>query len=127
MPAEPNRVGVQRSPARLPGLHVRPGSIRAAREAASLSLGELAAGRVSRTAIYLVESGRTRPTLPTLLHIAERTGRTLDYFLEPGQEALVRPDPSAPDFTSIELALEQERFDDAAVLAEQTLARGQAG
>jgi tetratricopeptide (TPR) repeat protein len=126
---EPKRAERQPSLTRLPGLLVKPGSVRAAREAAGLSLGDLAAGRVSRTALHLVETGRTRPTLPTLQLIAERTGRPLDYFLEPGQEALVRPsaDLRATDFAAIELAIEQGRFDDAVAMAEDALARGPAG
>jgi len=67
---------------RLPGLSVRPGSIRQARQDAGLSLGQVASGQISRTAIFLAETGKTRPTLPTIQLIAARTGKPLDYFLD---------------------------------------------
>ncbi len=67
---------------RLPGLAVRPGSIRQARQEAGLSLGQVASGQVSRTAIFLAETGKTRPTLPTIQLIASRTGKPIEYFLD---------------------------------------------
>lgn len=67
---------------RLPGLAVRPGSIRQARTEAGLSLGQVASGQISRTAIFLAETGKTRPTLPTVQLIATRTGKPLEYFLD---------------------------------------------
>jgi tetratricopeptide (TPR) repeat protein len=66
---------------RLPGLRVRPGSIKRARGEAGLSLAQVASGEVSRTAVYLAETGKTRPTLPTIQLIAARTGKPLEYFL----------------------------------------------
>ncbi|MEA2629040.1 MAG: hypothetical protein QOJ10_1500 [Chloroflexota bacterium] len=66
---------------RLPGLRVRPGSIKRARAEAGLSLAQVASGEVSRTAVYLAETGKTRPTLPTIQLIAARTGKTIEYFL----------------------------------------------
>jgi tetratricopeptide (TPR) repeat protein len=41
----------------------------------------VAGGVVSRTAIYFVETGKSRPSMETLRLIADRTGRPLDYFL----------------------------------------------
>ncbi len=67
---------------RLPGLKVRPGSIKRARGEAGLSLAQVASGEVSRTAVHLAETGKTRPTLPTIQLIAARTGKPLEYFLE---------------------------------------------
>ena len=49
---------------------------------AGLSLGQIASGQISRTAIFLAENGKTRPTLPTIQLIANRTGRPIEYFLE---------------------------------------------
>ena len=46
----------------------------------------------SRTAIYLIEVGRSRPTPETLQLIAERTGKPIEYFL-PGS---AQPSPEAP-------------------------------
>jgi tetratricopeptide (TPR) repeat protein len=46
-----------------------------------LSLAQVAGGAVSRTAIYFVETGKSKPSMETLKLIAERTGRPLDFFL----------------------------------------------
>jgi tetratricopeptide (TPR) repeat protein len=67
---------------RLPGLAVRPGAIRQARKEAGLSLGQVALGEISRTAVFLAETGKTRPTLPTIQLIAARTGKPVEYFLD---------------------------------------------
>src|SRR5581483_6080513 len=85
---------------RRPGVHVKPGSIRQARVEAGLSLAQVATGRLTRNAIHLVETGRSRPSMETLELIASRTGRPVDFFLAAapnaatedwaaGQEALV--------------------------------------
>lgn len=63
------------------GIEIRPGSARQARLEAGLSLGQVARGDISRTAIYFVETGKSRPSIETLTLIAERTGRPLDFFL----------------------------------------------
>jgi len=70
---------------RLPGLNVKPGSIKQARAEAGLTLAQVAAGRLSRTAVHLAESGKTRPTLPTIELIAARTGKPVEYFLVPSE------------------------------------------
>ena len=73
---------------RLPGVNVRPGSVKEARLESGLSLAQLGKGRVTPPAIYLIETGRTRPSLPTLEHIARRTGKPIEFFLaEPGGSA----------------------------------------
>jgi tetratricopeptide (TPR) repeat protein len=66
---------------RLPGLNVRPGAIKQARLEAGLTLAQVAAGRLSRTAVHLAETGKTRPTLPTIELIAVRTGKPVAFFL----------------------------------------------
>ncbi|HYM67719.1 MAG TPA: tetratricopeptide repeat protein, partial [Patescibacteria group bacterium] len=55
--------------------------MRQARLEAGLSLGQVARADISRTAIYFVETGKSRPSMETLTLIAERTGRPLDFFL----------------------------------------------
>lgn len=72
---------------RLPGVNLRPGSVKQARLEAGLSLAQLGKGHVTAPAIYLVETGRTRPSLPTLEHIARRTGKTVEFFLAEPQGA----------------------------------------
>jgi transcriptional regulator with XRE-family HTH domain len=48
---------------------------------AGLSLAELADGQVTKNAIHLIETGRSRPSATTLAHIARMTGKPLSYFL----------------------------------------------
>ena len=63
------------------GIAVREGSVRQARLEAQLSLAQVAAGQVSRTAIHLIENGRVKPSLETLQVIARQTRRPIEYFL----------------------------------------------
>lgn len=100
---------------RLPGLNVKPGSVRRAREEARLSLAGMARDDLSRTAIFLVETGKSKPTLPTLELIAERTGKSLDYFLED-----VAATPRL-DVTEIEQELAAENMDRVLELTEALL------
>ncbi len=44
-------------------------------------MAQVGKGRVTAPAIYLIETGRTRPSLPTLEHIAHRTGKPVEFFL----------------------------------------------
>ena len=104
---------------RLPGLSVRPGSIRQARQEAGLSLAQVASGEVSRTAIYLAETGKTKPTLPTVQLIATRTGKPVEYFLEGDDLAAVASRPDLDRFR--ELAV-REQYDEMLAEAEKALA-----
>ncbi|MGH7776721.1 MAG: tetratricopeptide repeat protein [Candidatus Dormibacterales bacterium] len=109
---------------RLPGLPVRPGSVRRARAEAGLSLAQVAAGEVSRTAIHLIETGKSRPSLPTLELIARRTGRPLDYFLDPEMaDAVLGVAPVQRDLDELERLVSFERYDEAIDLAGQVLSR----
>jgi tetratricopeptide (TPR) repeat protein len=63
------------------GVEIKPGTVKQARHEARLSLGQVAGDVVSRTAIYFVETGKSKPSMETLKLIAERTGRPLDFFL----------------------------------------------
>ncbi len=66
---------------RLPGVNLRAGSVKQARREAGLSLAQVGKGHVTAPAIFLIETGRTRPSLPTLEHIARRTGKPIEFFL----------------------------------------------
>ena len=71
------------------GVQIRAGSVKQARLEAGLSLGQVALGDISRTAIYFVETGKAKPSMETLRLIADRTGKPLDFFLtEPVTSAL---------------------------------------
>src|SRR6266480_4213486 len=104
------------------GVDVAPGLIRLARLDAGLSMANLAGGDVSRQAIFLIESGRTRPSMRTLEMIATRTGRPLSYFLtgESGTpaEAPLASDPRTGQLQALCL---QQRFDEARTLGMQIL------
>ena len=50
---------------RLPGVNLRAGSVKQARQEARLSLAQVGKGHVTAPAIFLIETGRTRPSLPT--------------------------------------------------------------
>jgi tetratricopeptide (TPR) repeat protein len=69
---------------RLPGIDIRPGAVKQARSESGLSLAEIAGSRVTRAAIHLIETGRSRPSMPVLEMIAARTGRPVSWFLAPG-------------------------------------------
>ncbi len=79
---------------RSPGVDVRPGSVREARLEAGLSLAKLAGPDLSRGAIYLIESGRSRPSVATLKLIASRTRRPISFFVD--SEAALEPQVSRP-------------------------------
>jgi tetratricopeptide (TPR) repeat protein len=66
---------------RLPGVDLRPGAVKQARVEAGLSLAKVGKGCVTAPAVYLIETGRTRPSLPTLEHIARRLGKSVEFFL----------------------------------------------
>src|SRR3982075_4726579 len=66
---------------RLPGVTLKPGAVKQARQEAGLSLAQVGKGHVTAPAIYLIETGRTRPSLPTLEHIARQTGKPVEFFL----------------------------------------------
>jgi tetratricopeptide (TPR) repeat protein len=105
---------------------VRPGSIKRARSEAGLSLAQVALGEVSRTAVFLAETGKTRPTLPTIQLIAARTGKPLEYFLEevdsPGA-----PDGVRPDLDKLRELAAAEKFAELLVVAEDAKSKAATG
>jgi len=81
------------------GVEVREGSVRQARQEAKLSLAQVAGDAISRTAIHLIETGRSRPSLETLELIARKTRKPVDFFL-------LRPD-GAPELTERKRELDE--------------------
>jgi tetratricopeptide (TPR) repeat protein len=63
------------------GIPVREGSVLQARKEANLTLAQVAGSLVSRTAIHLIETGRSRPSLETLEQIARQTRKPVEFFL----------------------------------------------
>jgi tetratricopeptide (TPR) repeat protein len=92
--------------------------VRQARSEAGLSLAGVARADLSRTAIFLIETGKSNPTLPTLELIAERTGKPIDYFLD---DELPAAGPGI-DFIEIEQLLASEDFERVKELTEHHLA-----
>ena len=58
-----------------------PGRIRQARTERGLSLADLAGAEVSRAFIHQLEQGVARPSLQILEMIAQRTGKSVAFFL----------------------------------------------
>ncbi|HSS93638.1 MAG TPA: tetratricopeptide repeat protein, partial [Candidatus Dormibacteraeota bacterium] len=69
------------------GVAIRDGSVQEARREANLTLAQVAGGTVTRTAIHLIEKGRTRPSLETLQQIARQTHKPIEFFLTPDAPA----------------------------------------
>jgi tetratricopeptide (TPR) repeat protein len=65
------------------GVAVREGSVEQARREARLTLAQVAGTKLTRTAIHLIEKGRTRPSLETLQQIARQTHKPIEFFLNP--------------------------------------------
>jgi tetratricopeptide (TPR) repeat protein len=103
------------------GVEIKPGTVKRARLEAGLSLGQVARGDISRTAIYFVETGKAKPSMETLQLIAERTGRPLDYFLASPQGEESRP---AAAMTEIEQLIATADYVGAAAIGESALGQG---
>jgi len=100
---------------------LRPGAVKQARQESGLSLAQVGKGHVTAPAIYLVETGRTRPSLPTLEHIARRTGKPVEFFLaDPGGTT----DTSQAALADLEAMVGDGRFTEAIALGESMLDLG---
>jgi tetratricopeptide (TPR) repeat protein/DNA-binding XRE family transcriptional regulator len=106
---------------RLPGVNLRPGSVKQARVDAGLSLAQLGKGHVTAPAIYLIETGRTRPSLPTLEHIAHRTNKPVEFFLA---EPAGASDDTQAGLIELEAAVADGRTQEAIALGQTMLERG---
>ena len=89
-----------------------------ARAEAGLSLAMVGKGCVTAPAIYLIETGRTRPSLPTLEHIARKTGKTVEFFLA---DQSGNTDETKTGLIELEARVAEGRFAEAIVLGEQLL------
>src|ERR1700730_17351964 len=106
---------------RLPGVTIKPGPAKQARQEAGMSLAQVGKGRVTAPAIYLIETGRTRPSLPTLEHIARRTGKPIEFFLaDPGGTT----DETLLALADLEAMVADGRYSEAIVLGASLLDLG---
>ena len=71
------------------GVEIRSGSVEQARREARLTLAQVAGGKLTRTAIHLIEKGRTRPSMETLQLIARQTRKPIDFFLTPESSSVL--------------------------------------
>jgi tetratricopeptide (TPR) repeat protein/DNA-binding XRE family transcriptional regulator len=118
---DPNPTDKKPPRRRLPGVTLRPGAVKQARQESGLSLAQVGKGHVTAPAIYLVETGRTRPSLPTLEHIARRTGKPVEFFLaDPGGST----DTSQAALADLEAMVGDGRFTEAIALGESMLDLG---
>jgi tetratricopeptide (TPR) repeat protein len=76
---------------------------------------------VTAPAIYLIETGRTRPSLPTLEHIARRTGKPVEFFLA---EPAGAPDDTQASLIELEAMVADGRHREAILLGGSLLDRG---
>jgi len=76
---------------------------------------------VTAPAIYLIETGRTRPSLPTLEHIARQTGKPVEYFLA---EPAGASDDMQTSLLEVEAMVSDRRYNEAIPFALSLLERG---
>jgi tetratricopeptide (TPR) repeat protein len=106
---------------RLPGVDLRPGAVKQARSEAGLSLASVGKGCVTAPAIYLIETGRTRPSLPTLEHIAKKTGKSVEFFLA---DQSGHTDETKAGLIELEARVAEGRYAEAIELGERLLNLG---
>src|SRR3982074_2431949 len=76
-------LGPSRYHGRRKGVAIREGAVEQARREARLTLAQVAGDKLTRTAIHLIEKGRTRPSMETLQQIARQTRKPIAFFLTP--------------------------------------------
>jgi tetratricopeptide (TPR) repeat protein len=95
--------------------------VKQARLESGLSLAQLGKGHVTAPAIYLIETARTRPSLPTLEHIARRTGKPVEFFLA---EPVGAADDTQVSLLELEVLVADGKNDEAIALGKALLERG---
>jgi len=102
-------------------VNLRAGAVKQARQEAGLSLAQVGKGHVTAPAIFLIETGRTRPSLPTLEHIAMRTGKPVEFFLaDPGGVS----DEAKDGLVELESLLAHGQYEGAIALGQKLLSLG---
>jgi tetratricopeptide (TPR) repeat protein len=97
------------------GLKIRPGAVAEARAASGLSLAQMGAPHLTRSAIHRIEKGLSKPSLRSLSVIAERTGKPLSFFLPTADSW--PPSPAQ----ELERLVAEARFDEAVAFGERLL------
>lgn len=79
--------------------------IRARRRELGLTQAELAHGKCSKSFISQIEQGLVWPSLPVMIHIAQRLGKPIEWFLAE------EPRPATPlEQLAAELGVEPQRL-----------------
>lgn len=99
--------GIEERRRRLAGIEVDPEVVRRARIESGLSMADLAGSDFSRHLVYLIETGRCRPSEATLRVIAERTGQPFQSFIK---NAETHEEPEDPRTSALQGLYARERF-----------------
>jgi tetratricopeptide (TPR) repeat protein len=83
---------------------------------AGMSLAKVGKGCVTAPAVYLIETGRTRPSLPTLEHIARRLGKPVEFFLADQSGS---PDETRKGLVELEALVAEGRHQEAIARGEE--------
>jgi tetratricopeptide (TPR) repeat protein len=102
-------------------VEVDPRLIRRARLDSGLSMAQLAGSEVTRQAIFLIETGKTRPSMRTLELIASRTGKPVGYFMRPADESSGGPVSNGYQVEDLEALCLQLQFEEAIELGNRVL------
>jgi len=99
------------------GVELRPGAVKEARNNRELTLAQLGGTSLTRSAIHRIETGRSKPSMKTLVLLAERTGKPISFFL---------PIPSqlAASQFELERLTAETRFDEVLKRGSQILEAG---
>jgi len=102
-------------------VEVDPRLIRRARLDSGLSMAQIAGSEVTRQAIFLIEAGKTRPSMRTLELIASRTGKPASYFMKPPDDSAFAPISNGYHVEELEALCLQQQFDEAIELGNRML------
>jgi tetratricopeptide (TPR) repeat protein len=102
-------------------VEVDPRLIRRARLDSGLSMAQLAGSEVTRQAIFLIEAGKTRPSMRTLELIASRTGKPAGYFMRPAEGSPGGPISNGYQVEELEALCLQQQFEEAIALGNRVL------
>ena len=114
-------VGYTARRGRLKGIEIKSGAVRQARLEAGLSLAGVAGDDITRAAIHLIETGKSRPSMPTLELISRRTGKPLSYFLNLEGGAAGVTSVQDARLLAVETLVESSRLAEAIAAAEELL------
>src|SRR6202521_2548868 len=84
-------------------------------------MAQIAGSEVTRQAIFLIEAGKTRPSMRTLELIASRTGKPAGYFMRPADGSPGGPISNGYQVEELEALCLQQQFEEAIALGNRVL------